>query len=97
MNYKMKVTITDPNTKEGMYSALYFELDVNFVYKPEECEYTVIIQGKCFDKQKIIIKYNDKDFDQNNKFQWLEEWAKNYWSGEQNQWEIKALEIIKVL
>lgn len=30
MIYKMKVTITDPNTKEGSFSSLYFDLDCNF-------------------------------------------------------------------
>lgn len=26
---------------------------------------------------------------------WLEEWARNYWSGENGAWAIKSLEITK--
>lgn len=97
MIYKMKVTITDPNTKEGLFSSLNFDLDCNFVYDPEQYGngYYVSIAGKEFYRQVIDLRY-DKSFDRYNKAKWLEEWAKNYWSGKNGAWAIKTLEIIKV-
>lgn len=97
MNYKMKVTITDPNTEEGMFSSLYFALDCHFVCNPEQYGngYYVIIKSKEFYQQVIDLRY-DKSFDRDNKAKWLEEWAKNYWSGKNGAWTIKTLDIIKV-
>ncbi len=97
MNYKMKVTITDPNTKEGMFSSLYFALDCKFYCNPEQYGngYYVTIKSKEFYQQVIDLRYN-KSFDRNNKTKWLEEWARNYWSGKNGAWVIKTLDIIKV-
>ena len=36
MIYKMKVTITDPCTKENMFSSLNFILDCKFTHNPEQ-------------------------------------------------------------
>lgn len=97
MIYKMKVTITDPNTKDGFFSSLYFDLDCNFAYNPEQYGngYYVSVGSKNFYPQMIDLRY-DKSFDPKNKTKWLEEWAKNYWSGKNGAWAIKTLEIIKV-
>lgn len=97
MTYKMKVTITDPDTKDGMFSSLYFALDCKFVYNPEQYGngYYVSIKCKEFYKQIIDLRY-DKTFDRNNKEKWLENWARNYWSGKNGAWAIRTLEIIKV-
>lgn len=97
MIYKMKVTIIDPNAKEGVESCLYFDLDCNFVYDSEQYGngYYVSISGKGFYRQVIDLRY-DKSFDRHNKVKWLEDWAKNYWSGENGSWIIKTLEIINV-
>ena len=94
MNYKMKVTITDPNTKRGMISELYFNLDCNFVYDSKQYGngHYVSISGKEFYKQIIDLRY-DKTFDRNNKDKWLEKWARNYWTGKDGAWAIKHLEI----
>ena len=55
MIYKMKVTITDPNTKDGMFSSLYFTLDCNFVYDPKQYGngYYVSLENKNFYPQKM--------------------------------------------
>ena len=94
MNYRMKVTITDPNTKNGMVSELYFNLDCNFTYDSEQYGngHYVSISAKEFYKQIIDLRY-DKTFDRNNKEKWLEKWARNYWTGKDGAWAIKYLEI----
>lgn len=95
MNYRMKVTITDPNTPKGMMSELFFDLACNFSYNPDTYGngYYVSIQSKDFYKQLIDLRY-DKTFDRNNKEKWLKEWANNYWTGENGTWSIKHLEIV---
>lgn len=94
MIYKMKVTITDPRTEENMFSSLNFHLDCKFTYNPEQYGngYCVTITGNNFSGQWIDLRY-DKSFDPQNKAKWLEKWAKNYWSGKNGAWAIKALEI----
>lgn len=94
MNYKMKVRITDPKTPKGMFSELFFDLECKFTY--DENQYGnghyVSIKGKEFYTQIIDLRY-DCSFDRNNKEKWLENWARNYWSGENGSWVIKSLEI----
>lgn len=97
MKYKMKVKIVDPNTKQGMYSALYFDLDCNFIYDSNQYGngYFVSIERKGFYRQGYDLRY-DTTFDSHNKVKWLEEWAKNYWTGNNGAWALKALEIIEI-
>ena len=96
MKYRMKVVITDPNTEKGMTSELRFDLDCTFTY--DEAQYGnghyVGISGKEFCRQVIDLRY-DTSFNRNEKEQWLEKWAKSYWSGENGAWTIKSLEITK--
>ncbi len=96
MNYKMKVIITDPNTPAGMISELHFNLDCRFTYDEEQYGngHYVCIAGKEFYKQVIDLRY-DTDFDRNKKEEWLEQWARNYWTGKNGAWAIKSLEITK--
>lgn len=97
MKYGMKVSITDPNTLEGMVSELFFDLTCNFVY--DDTQYGnghyVSINGKEFYQQVIDLRY-DTSFDRDNKEKWLEKWARNYWSGKDGAWAIKTLEIVKL-
>lgn len=95
MDYRMKVTINDPNTPKGMVTELFFDLDCHFNYNPRQYGngYHLSIFNKYFDKQLIDLRY-DKTFDRNNKEKWLKEWANNYWTGENGAWAIKHLEIV---
>lgn len=90
----MKVKIEDPNTPQGMTSNLFFDLDCVFVH--DESQYGnghyVSISGKEFYKQVIDLRY-DKTFNRNKKEQWLEQWARSYWTGKNGSWKIKKLEI----
>lgn len=97
MEYSMRLVITDPNTDKGMTSSLYFELKCSFVRDPEQYGngYFVSISGREFYRQIIDLRY-DKSFDRNNKIEWLEKWAKNYWSGKNGAWKVKTLEIWEV-
>ena len=96
MKYKMKVTITDPNTKKGMTSNLFFDLDCIFVH--DENQYGnghyVSISSKEFYRQVIDLRY-DITFDRTQKEKWLKQWARSYWSGKNGAWAIKSLEITK--
>lgn len=95
MNYRMKVTITDPNTEEGMVSELFLDLDCIFVCDSKQYGngHYVSIGSKEFCKQVIDLRY-DRTFDRNNKMEWLERWARNYWTGKEGAWAIKHLEIV---
>lgn len=96
MKYKMKVIITDPKTPKTMTSELFFDLECEFAYDEEQYGngHYVSIKGKEYYQQIIDLRY-DKTFDRNNKEKWLENWARNYWSGENGAWAIKTLEIAK--
>lgn len=98
MNYRMKVIIADPEATKEMTSELYFDLTCSFTYDGEQYGngHYVLIKGEKFYKQIIDLRY-DKSFDRNNKMQWLENWARNYWSGENGAWAIKSLEITKIV
>ena len=95
MKYRMKVIITDPNTKKGMTSELFFDLDCSFAYNSDTYGngHYVSISSKGFSEQVIDLRY-DRTFNRNKKIEWLERWACNYWTGKDGAWAIKHLEII---
>ena len=97
MTYKMKVKIKEPNTPEGMVSGLYFELDCIFVHDENTYGngYWLTIKGKWFGQNIVDLRY-DRSFDKNHPEKWLEDWAKNYWSGKDGAWMIDTLEIKKM-
>lgn len=95
MNYKMNVTIKDPHTKD-MNSFYKFSFTCYFKQHPNTYGngyYVTIVPDQkeycslCYD-----LRY-DKTFNRNNKEQWLEQWAKNYWSGKNGAWVVDTLEI----
>ena len=93
----MKVVITDPDTKEGMTSGLFFDIDCYFIYDEEQYgnkHYVYLKNGEGFEHY-IDLRY-DASFRSDRKEEWLENWARNYWSGKNGAWSIKTLEIIKV-
>lgn len=97
MKYKMNVMIKDPQTAEGMTSGLTFDLTCTFAYDEEQYGngHYLVIKGQSFSPQHFDLRY-DTSFDRNKKEEWLEKWARSYWSGENGAWEIKSLEIIKI-
>ena len=96
MKYTMKVTIYNPETPEGMTSDLFFNLECNFHYDPEQYGngHYLSISAKGFNKEILDLRY-DHTFDRNNKEKYLEEWARNYWSGKNGAYAVKHLEITK--
>ena len=97
MNYKMNVTIKDPQTPNGMYSCLQFSFTCYFIHELDTYGngHYVSIKGKEFYQQIIDLRY-DKTFNRENKAKWLEQWAKNYWSGENGAWVVDTLKIEQV-
>ena len=96
MNYKMNVTIKDPQTQKGMVSCLQFSFTCYFTYHSNSHSngYFVYIEPvqKQFDTLCIDLR-NDLKFNCNKKSEWLEQWAKNYWSGENGSWVVDTLKI----
>lgn len=92
MIYEMKVRITNPNTQEEMY----YKLECYFVYDKEQYGngFFLSIEGKGFSPQDFDLRY-DRSFRKSEKEKWLENWARNYWSGENGAWAVKSLEITK--
>lgn len=92
MNYEMKVRITDPNTQ----NELSYKLKCSFAYDKEQYGngFFLSIEGEDFYPQGFDLRY-DRSFRKSEKEKWLEDWARNYWSGENGAWVIKSLEITK--
>lgn len=97
MKYQINVTITDPETPKEMYSGLTFNLEAVFFYDEEQYGngHYLSIYGKGFSEQHYDIRY-DTSFRRNEKAKYLEQWARNYWSGKNGAWVIKSLEIVKL-
>lgn len=92
--YKMKVTITDPNTEVDMFSCLNIILHCKFYYDKaiNSLGYYVEIEGKEFLQERYYLGY-DRPLTIHQQIKWLENWAKNYWDGKDDTWAIKALKI----
>ena len=97
MNYKIKVIITNPNTEKDMVSELLFELDCRFHYYPDgygkKTWLSITSEDGRFNNN-YDLQY-DQNFHRDKKEEFLEYWARNYWTGENGAWTIKSLEIIK--
>lgn len=98
MKYTMKVTIHNPETPAEMTSDLLLIIDCNFAYDAEQYGngHYVSLKNKNlpFGKEIIDLRY-DKTFDRDNKTEWLEKWARNYWSGKNGAYAVKKLAITK--
>ena len=99
MNYKMNVTIKKPQTPNGMYSGLQFSFNCYFIHEPDTYGngyyVNIVPDQKEFGSEYIDLRY-DKTFNRENKAKWLEQWAKNYWSGESGAWVVDTLKIEQV-
>lgn len=97
MRYQMFVVITDPNTPEGMFSALNFILEWEFSYNAKTYGngYSARLKGEGFDQMGFDLRY-DKSFDKNHPEKWIETWARNYWNGKNEAWQVVKLGILKI-
>lgn len=97
MKYKMKVTITAPETSEEMKRELQYDLDCCFCYDPDtygkKTYLSITTEDRRFDNY-YDLRY-DENFHRDKKEKFLEYWAKSYWSGKNGAWTIKSLEITK--
>ena len=98
MKYTMKVIIHDPETHAGMTSDLFLIIDCNFSYDPEQYgngHYVSLSNRNLpFGREIIDLRY-DKTFERNKKAEWLEKWARSYWSGNNGAYAVKKIEITK--
>ena len=98
MKYTMKVIIHDPKTAAGMTSDLLLIIDCHFCYNPEQYgngHYVSLINRMLpFGREVIDLRY-DTTFDRNNKAEWLEKWARSYWTGKDGAYAVKELSITR--
>lgn len=97
MKYTMFVTIADPNTPKGMCSDITMKLNCEFAYDHatygKKTWLRIADERRAFE-QCFDLRY-DTSFDRNKKEEWLEAWAKSYWSGKDGAYAVKALKIVK--
>lgn len=88
--YKMKVTITNPNTEDSiiLHCKFYYDKSIDSV------GYYVEIDGKEFLREMHVLGHFDI-LNVHQQIEFLEKWAKNYWNGKDDTWTIKTLEIEK--
>ena len=98
MTYKMNVTIKDPQTQKGMYSGLQLSFTCHFINDSNTYGngyyVNIVPDQKEYCTEYIDLRY-DKTFNRKNKAKWLEQWAKNYWSGENGAWVVDTLNIFQ--
>lgn len=96
MKYLMTVTIANPDTPAGMSSDLVYKLICTFAHDPNQYgngHYLRITQrGVDRYENTYDLRYNE-DFDPDDKPAFLEKWARNYWSGKNGAYYVKALRI----
>jgi hypothetical protein len=97
MCYQMIVTISNPDTPKGMFSALNLNLEWKFSKNDKTYgnKYYVRVQGEGFEPMGFDLRY-DKSFDKNHPEKWIEAWARNYWNGKDGAWQVAKLEIEKI-
>ena len=92
MKYQMEVTLIDPEGGKD----INYSLSCMFYY--DEGQYGnghyLSIKGDNFYPLSLDIRY-DTSFDREKKAEYLEAWARGYWSGKNGSWTIKSLEITK--
>ena len=98
MEYKMKVVVMNPNT---VNDDVVFNLYCDFVCIEKDYgnkHYLYIGSDESsstyFSPIMYDLRYN-KEFDKNNKEEWLKAWANTYWSGEKGSYKVKEIDIKK--
>ena len=95
MNYKMIVTISDPETKKGMNSTMVMDLRAEFSYNPETYGngyYLAIYNENKSFLNSYDLRYDDS-FHKHDKLGFLASWAANYWTGTEGAYKIDKLTI----
>lgn len=94
MNYKMTVTICDPNTQEGMTSDIVFVLNCSFAYDEDTYGngYHLAIEGEGYSPEYYDLRY-DSDFHKDRKMAYLVDWAQTYWNGKNGAYKVKSITI----
>ena len=97
MNYRMTVTISDPNTEAGKSSAMVLNLKAQFAYDPDTYgnghTMAIFTEDKSF-FNGYDIRY-DRSFRRAKKKEYLERWARSYWTGKDGAYKIDSLEIVE--
>lgn len=96
MKYTMTVKIADPNTPNGMVSGIVLKLTCTFAHDPKQYGngYALLIDNGEGFGNRIDLRY-DTTFNPDKKTEYLEEWARLYWNGENGAYIVKSLEISK--
>lgn len=96
MKYTMNVVIADPNTPKGMFSDIPMKLSCFFSYDPEQYGngHMLRIKGAEGFSNVYDLRY-DRNFNRNNKAEYLEKWARSYWNGKDGAYYVKSIEIIE--
>lgn len=97
MKYNMTVTISDPNTEEGMDSTLILKMQAKFSYSPNRYGngyYLAIIGDEGKFQNLYDLRYNC-DFREDAKEDFLKEWAASYWTGKDGAYRLDDLKIEK--
>lgn len=95
MNYKMTVTISDPNTEAGKSSTIVLKLKAQFAYNPDTYgngHAMVIFSEDGSFRNAYDIRY-DRTFRRGEKEKYLKQWAHSYWTGKDGSYQIDSLEI----
>ncbi len=98
MNYKMTVTIAKPDAQKGAHSDLTMTLKCSFQIDSRtpygNKTYLLIADEERNFEQHYDLRY-DTSFKPDKKEAWLEDWARNYWSGKNGAYAVKTLQIVK--
>lgn len=94
MKYNMTVTISDPNTPEGMNSTLILKMRAEFSHDPNTYGngYYLAIIGQEGFQNLYDLRYNDS-FRKDKKEDFLKAWASAYWSGTNGAYRLDDLKI----
>ena len=96
MKYSMNVVIKDPNTEPGMVSDMLLTFQCYFISEEEGYGKKTFLNICSEDARNVIDLRYDKNYIRGKEKEYLEYWAKNYWTGKNGAWEVKSLSIEEV-
>lgn len=96
MKYSISVVIKDPNTEPGMVSDMLLTFQCYFIKEDEGYGKKTYLSIIGLDAKSYIDLRYDKNYHRGKEKEYLEYWARNYWTGKDGAWEIKSLSITEV-